>query len=356
KILNVEKARFDKMLASAEVGTLISALGTGIGSDEYDINKLRYHHIIIMTDADVDGAHIRALLLTFFYRHFQEIITRGYLYIAQPPLYRVATRGNKELYLKDETALNALLLSHGLADITLQTEQGTLREAALESLLADAQRFVTLLDRLSYHYDRLSIATAVEQVHLNPDDLAQPSRMESAAVALQDLLQARAGDAGQVQVMSQREQETNTEAIIVRRTVYGLPQETLINGALLRSSEYREMSELAVQLHRRIGSNALFCKGERKIPVPNTLEEMVSWVMGEGRKGLTIQRYKGLGEMNPVQLWETTMDPNVRSLLQVRIEDIVAADEVFTTLMGDAVEPRRDFIQSNALRVSNLDV
>jgi DNA gyrase subunit B len=366
KILNVEKARFDKMLSSAEVGTLIAALGTGIGVDEYDIGKLRYHHIVIMTDADVDGAHIRTLLLTFFYRHFQEIITRGHLYIAQPPLYRIATR-HKEMYLKDETHLNRLLLSNGTSDIELQPGRpegenvpaDLLRGEPLLALMEEVQKFLSLADRLGRHHDRMTVLTAVEDLHLTVDMLTDEAQATHCAQRLEQRLLQRMGEVGTVSVTVEHDRETGTEVLSVYRTVHGAVRQMRLTHALLRSPDYREMVSLAVRIHEAIGTAPVLRRqgsSGRDHPMTGGLDGLLSWVLDEGRKGLSIQRYKGLGEMNPTQLWETTMDPGVRTLLKVRVEDAVAADEVFTTLMGDAVEPRREFIQENALNVANLDV
>ncbi|MBF0624742.1 MAG: DNA topoisomerase (ATP-hydrolyzing) subunit B [Magnetococcales bacterium] len=354
KILNVEKARFDKLLSSAEVGTLITALGTGIGREEYDIEKLRYHRIIIMTDADVDGAHIRTLLLTFFYRQFEEIISRGHLYIAQPPLYRVQ-RGKQETYLKDETELDQLLLRHGAEELQLETGPQTLQGPALDDLIRDAYRYQMLMNRLARHHDRLVLTTALERVGLTLESLGSASDAAHSRDQLDQALQDGLEESIRPKITLAQDPETGIYSLLVERAVHGVPHRTTLDASLLRTPEYREMSRLVARSRDRMGSTPLLRKGAKSLPVSG-LEAMVTWVMGEGRRGQSFQRYKGLGEMNPDQLWETTMDPQSRTLLQVRVEDAVAADEVFTTLMGDAVEPRRDFIQENALNVANLDV
>ncbi|MBF0341380.1 MAG: DNA topoisomerase (ATP-hydrolyzing) subunit B [Magnetococcales bacterium] len=353
KILNVEKARFDKMLSSAEVGTLITALGTGIGAEEYNIAKLRYHRIIIMTDADVDGSHIRTLLLTFFYRQFPEIIDRGYLYIAQPPLYRLA-RGKTVRYLKDEETLVDVLLEGGLEGITLVNAGGSVPEGDLLAMVREARRYQVLLDRLGRRFDRRVVAAAAEIAHVTPESLLDPAQAGLVAERLRLALEGEEGSE-RLTVLAELDVENNQGALVIRRTVHGVPVDMRLDEALLQSSEYRELVQLVARIGLRLGEAPRLRKGSWETPVTG-LESLLGWVMTEGRKGLTIQRYKGLGEMNPEQLWETTMDPRIRTLLQVRVEDAIEVDTVFTTLMGDAVEPRREFIQANALNVVNLDV
>ncbi|MBF0213935.1 MAG: DNA topoisomerase (ATP-hydrolyzing) subunit B [Magnetococcales bacterium] len=353
KILNVEKARFDKMLSSAEVGTLITALGTGIGAEEYNIAKLRYHRIIIMTDADVDGSHIRTLLLTFFFRQFPEIIERGYLYIAQPPLYRLA-RGKTVRYLKDEEALVELLLEGGLEGVELMNAAGGLVAGELDAVVREARRYQVLLERLSRRFDRRLVVAAAERVRVMAEQLVELDSAQQIAERLRAVLDVEEG-AGRLTVLVEPELESGSHALVIRRTVHGVPLEMRLDDLLIRSPEYREMFQLAGRIAGRLGEQPRLRKGSQEIPV-NGLEALLGWVLTEGRKGLSIQRYKGLGEMNPEQLWETTMDPTIRILLQVRVEDAIEVDSVFTTLMGDAVEPRREFIQSNALNVVNLDV
>ncbi|MBF0190997.1 MAG: DNA topoisomerase (ATP-hydrolyzing) subunit B [Magnetococcales bacterium] len=354
KILNVEKARFDKMLSSAEVGTLITALGTGIGAEEYNLAKLRYHRIIIMTDADVDGSHIRTLLLTFFYRQFPDIIEHGYLYIAQPPLYRLA-RGKTVRYLKDEEALVEVLMEGGLEGLELLTDTGAMSAGELEGVIREARRYQVLLDRLARRFDRRVVAAAVERARVTPESLTGLDTAQETAERLREALELEEG-AGRLTVRVEPDAELEEAyALVIRRTVHGVPVEMRLDGELVRSTEYREMSQLSGRIGSRLGGGARLRKGSHETPVTG-LESLLSQVMVEGRKGLSIQRYKGLGEMNPEQLWETTMDPKVRILLQVRVEDAIEVDSVFTTLMGDAVEPRREFIQANALNVVNLDV
>ncbi|MBF0285681.1 MAG: DNA topoisomerase (ATP-hydrolyzing) subunit B [Magnetococcales bacterium] len=361
KILNVEKARFDKIISSAEIGTLITALGAGVGKEEYDINKLRYHRIIIMTDADVDGAHIRTLLLTFFYRQFPDFIERGHLYIAQPPLYRV-TRGKSERYVKDEEALSQYLMENALDGLELRPalidsapSGEPVKGPELEQTFKSARRYLSLLERMSRRVDRLTLTSAAGMLRLESDLLSDEGRAREAAARLAGEL-ARRGVAGErpwAEVHA--DPESGRWMIDAGRYVHGVKSGLRLTLALMRAPEYREMQETAARIHARLGDAPTLRKGERNIPV-TSLEHLVEWVLAEGRRGQGIQRYKGLGEMNPSQLWETTMDPTVRTLLQVRVQDAVAADEVFTTLMGDVVEPRREFIQNNALNVANLDV
>ncbi|MEO5333315.1 MAG: DNA topoisomerase (ATP-hydrolyzing) subunit B [Magnetococcus sp. YQC-5] len=353
KILNVEKARFDKMLSSAEVGTLITALGTGIGAEEYNIAKLRYHRIIIMTDADVDGSHIRTLLLTFFFRQFPEIIERGYLYIAQPPLYRLM-RGKTVRYLKDEEALVSLLMESGLDGVNLVGAEGVLSPGDLVATVKEARRYLVVLDRLSRRYNRQVLSAAVEQAQVTEESLSTSESARAAADRLLEVL-SRSKGSDRLTVHLTKDRETGLETLVVNRTTHGVAVSMNLDADLLHSPEYREMTLLATQIQERLGSAPRLIKGGQEVVVTG-LEFLVSWILAEGRKGQSIQRYKGLGEMNPEQLWETTMDPTIRTLLQVRVEDAIEVDVVFTTLMGDAVEPRRDFIQANALNVVNLDI
>lgn len=354
KILNVEKARFDKMLSSQEVGTLITALGTGIGAEEYDISKLRYHRIIIMTDADVDGAHIRTLLLTFFYRQFPEIVERGHLYIAYPPLYRV-TRGKTTRYLKNEEAMAEMLMTFGLEGAVLLKGDQEIGGKELINVSREAQRYVFLLNRLARHHDRRVILEATGQAQVTHSALESKASAAAAAERLRQRLQQSPDQEERLQVESTHDNETGLEALTITRLVHGVQSRSVLDANVTRSPEYREMVERSGRIYQEIGFEPVWLKGDKKQPVGN-LEELVNWILSEGRKGQTIQRYKGLGEMNPDQLWETTMRPENRTMLQVRVQDSVEADEVFTTLMGDQVEPRRDFIQANALNVVNLDI
>ncbi len=352
KILNVERARFDKMLGSAEIGTLIAALGTGIGQEDFDISKIRYHKIIIMTDADVDGSHIRTLLLTFFYRQMRAIVERGYLYIAQPPLYR-AKKGQSEVYLKDDRALEDYLIDAGLDGATLTLADGTqlggqdLRSVVREALTA--RRLMQPLIR------KLSNTEVVEQAAIlgafRADLLAQTGQADQAAGAIARRLDGLSPE-------SERGWKAETVAgggFAFSRTLRGVTERHMVDGALLRSAEARRLDEMAVALQRAYQRPAIFRAGEREVRITGPIG-LVETVMAQGRKGIAIQRYKGLGEMNPGQLWETTLDPNSRALLQVKVSLADEADNLFETLMGDVVEPRREFIQSHALEVQNLDV
>lgn len=358
KILNVERARFDKMLSSAEIGTLIAAMGTGIGrpkeegdNDGFNVNKARYHKIIIMTDADVDGSHIRTLLLTFFYRQMPELIERGYLYIAQPPLYR-AKRGQSEVYLKDDRALENYLIDGGLTDAVLKLSGGEqVGGQDLRALAEQARGIKSLLGNLSRRVpmalvEQVAIAGAMNGVMLNDKPSADAAALEIAARldALEDHLHR--GWSGHA---------VEGDGFVLTRTLRGVTETHHIDAAILRSPEAKKLDEVSARLKDvyRLQSELQVKDKPTVITGPVSLLDAI---MDAGRKGIAIQRYKGLGEMNPEQLWETTLDPNVRSLLQVKVHHIEDAEEVFSTLMGDVVEPRRDFIQTNALKVANLDV
>jgi DNA gyrase subunit B len=351
KILNVERARFDKMLGSAEIGTLITALGTGIGHEDFDITKARYHRIIIMTDADVDGAHIRTLLLTFFYRQMRALIEAGYLYIAQPPLYRVK-RGSSEIYLKDERALEDHLIDAGLSDAVLTLHDGTQRAGPDLNLLVDEARLCRqLLQTLARRYAQPVVEQAAIAGALNPEVLGDPARAKAAADYVARRLNVLAAE-------SERGWTGDPSAdggLRFRREVRGVTEAHVIDGPLIRSAEARKLDRLAPALQEVYGHRAHLRRKDQEATV-HSPTMLLDTVMEWGRKGMSQQRYKGLGEMNPSQLWETTLDPNVRSLLQVKVAQADEADGIFATLMGDVVEPRRDFIQSNALSVANLDV
>jgi DNA gyrase subunit B len=355
KILNVEKARFDKMLSSAEVGTLITALGCGIGREEYNPDKLRYHRIIIMTDADVDGSHIRTLLLTFFYRQMPEMIERGYVYIAQPPLYKVK-KGKQENYVKDDKELDAYLLNLALenAQLFVNDEAPALGGEALEEL---AQRYIYVMatiDRLDRQYD----AHILHQMVLNGLPRQQDmTDLEALAQYFNTLLHSLSSDrTGGVRYSAQVEKDESGHPLVrIIRWVHGSETEILLDEDFFQSSEFTMMRQLSDRLDGLLDVSAVVQRGERRQPV-ESFTQVMDWLMAEARRGLSIQRYKGLGEMNPDQLWETTMNPETRRLLQVKVEDAVAADEVFTTLMGDQVEPRREFIEDNALSASNIDI
>jgi len=352
KILNVERARFDKMLSSAEIGTLIAAMGTGIGREDFDVEKCRYHKIIIMTDADVDGSHIRTLLLTFFYRQMPEIIDRGYLYIAQPPLYR-AKRGNSEVYLKDDPALEDYLFTTAISDGTVfTTYDGTqLAGQDLRNLVEEAHAVRQLLVSLSRHVPDAVIEQAAILGALNPQILSDDEHAAEVADYAAKRLDALADVAERGWTGTVREDG----GLLFSRTLRGVHESHVIDGALIQSAEARKLDEKAGQLQKLFARHGTLVAKDKEylITGPISLIEAVTMI---GRKGIGIQRYKGLGEMNPEQLWETTLDPNVRSLLQVRVSHADNAEEVFSTLMGDMVEPRRDFIQANALKVANLDV
>ena len=356
KILNVEKARFDKMLSSAEVGTLITALGTGIGADDFDISKLRYHRIIIMTDADVDGSHIRTLLLTFFYRQMPELIERGHIYIAQPPLYKLK-KGKSEHYVKDDAELNALLLKHALEDAELHHDpkQPPMTGSALESLSRTWMEVSAIIKRSSRRYDQ----RVLEQMLYMPEvTLAQHDDrawLEAWGATLERQLNAQddAGRRYRVRVLEGTGE--GPPRLVVSRTEHGSTTEKHIHREFFDSAEYRRIAELGKTLTGLLQPGAYVSKGEQKFEVA-TFKQAITWLLDQTRRGQMIQRYKGLGEMNPDQLWETTINPETRRLVQVRIEDALAANDIFATLMGDQVEPRREFIEKNALAVANLDV
>ncbi len=353
KILNVERARFDKMLSSAEIGTLIAALGTGIGREDFNIEKARYHKVIIMTDADVDGSHIRTLLLTFFFRQMPELIERGYLYIAQPPLYR-AKRNSDEVYLKDDSALERHLIDGGLRDCVLVIQDGAeIAGAELLEAVNDAQRARRLMQPL---LQKLSNPMVAEQAAIlgafNPQFLDSEETERQIADAVARRLD---GLTAENERGWQAEEPVDGGGFAFFRTLRGVTERHVIDGALVRSAEARRLDEMTVGLQRLYGRPAVLRTKDREVRIIGPLG-LVDAIMETGRKGVSIQRYKGLGEMNPEQLWETTLDPEARSLLQVRIDHRDNAEDVFSTLMGDVVEPRRDFIQGNALKVVNLDI
>jgi DNA gyrase subunit B len=355
KILNVERARFDKMLASAEVGTLITALGTGIGKDDFDINKLRYHRIIIMTDADVDGSHIRTLLLTFFYRQMYDLLARGHIYIAQPPLYKVK-RGKQERYIKDDAELQSYLLESALDQAKLLSAPGAapIEGTALTKLCNDYVMVENIIKRLARRYNSKLLKALVYLPTLSPSDLQDAAKTADFAAALKAILITEPnGTHYDVNVAPSA--HAGAADVLILRSEHGATTTSRIDAELLGSGEYRTLRALGAQLDGLIQPGAVVQRGEKTLPVTQ-FEQVYTWLIDEARRGQTIQRYKGLGEMNPEQLWETTMEPSTRRLLKVNIEDGVAADEVFTMLMGDQVEPRRDFIEKNALAVTNLDV
>jgi len=354
KILNVEKARFDKMLSSVEVGTLITALGCGIGKDEFNLEKLRYHRIIIMTDADVDGSHIRTLLLTFFYRQMPELVENGYIYIAQPPLYKVK-KGKQERYVKDDVELASYLLQVALdnTELFVNANAPALSGQALEALANQYIMVMESIKRLSQRYP----AAVLEKMITMP---AVESNMnkETATEWFADLEKRLATDETNLTYkisVDNIEGEASLWCAKIKVLRHGLTTEKVIDWDFFESGEYLAIRTLADELQELLSDSAYIQRGDRKQDV-SSFKQIMEWLMEEAKRGQHIQRYKGLGEMNPEQLWETTLDSENRRLLQVQIEDAIAADEIFTTLMGDQVEPRRDFIETNALNTANLDV
>lgn len=356
KILNVEKARFDKMLQSAEIGTLITALGCGIGRDEFDIARLRYHHIIIMTDADVDGSHIRTLLLTFFYRQMRELVERGHVYIAQPPLYKVK-KGKQERYVKDDKELDSYLLQLAVEGASLHLSDDTppLSDLALENLARQYMTILAIFERLKQHLAPEILEELIDLPALGQSSLSDTEAMKHWGQRLVERLNGKAGSSLSYQASVESDENSNQFGLRIIKKLHGIHSHNDFSPEFFNGADYRVISQFVEQAGDLLTESSFISRGERKLGV-GKFSEVYNWLMKEAKKGLNIQRYKGLGEMNPDQLWETTMDPENRRLLNVRIEDAIAADEVFTTLMGDHVEPRREFIESNALNVSNLDV
>jgi DNA gyrase subunit B len=355
KILNVEKARFDKMLSSQEVGTLITALGTGIGRDDFDIEKLRYHRIIIMTDADVDGSHIRTLLLTFFYRQMPALIERGHIYIAQPPLYKVK-KGKQEQYVKDDIELNAMLLNTAIegAALHVSADAPPLSGPGLETLARKYVEVQSIVRRSARRYDERFMDRLLYMPAVSVDSFDRIDWLKDWCRSLEARLNALDDVARRFRVEVQAT-AGGTHRIGLIRIEHGLTVEKHIQREFFDSAEYKRIAELGVTLSDLLGAGAFIHRGDERLDVVS-FKQAITWLFEQAKKGQTIQRYKGLGEMNPDQLWDTTINPETRRLMHVRIEDAVAADDIFTTLMGDAVEPRREFIEKNALQVSNLDV
>jgi DNA gyrase subunit B len=355
KILNVEKARFDKMLSSAEVATLITALGCGIGKDEYDPSRLRYHRIIIMTDADVDGSHIRTLLLTFFYRQMPELIERGHVYIAQPPLYKVK-KGKTERYVKDDVELDAFLTQIALDNVRL-TPAPHRPPLAAETLQGLAEQYVALAGirkRIGRRIAEALLSALARAPLLPPEHLQDPAAVSAWCIALQTELRLAAPAHAEYHVQAFPNADGGGHTPEVAARVHGVTAVQMLPREFFHSAEYRALVTLTAQLNAPLEPGAEVTRGDIAHPALS-IASALDWLLEEARRGVHIQRYKGLGEMNPDQLWETTLNPDTRRMLQVRIEDAVAADELFTTLMGDQVEPRRDFIETNALSVANLD-
>ena len=344
------------MLSSAEVGTLITALGCGIGREDFDIDKLRYHRIIIMTDADVDGSHIRTLLLTFFYRQIPLLIERGHIYIAQPPLYKVK-RGKQETYVKDDNELNAMLLNSALENAALHVnaQAAAMSGSALEMLARHYMEVQAITRRWTRRYDERLLEQLIYVPALRAGDLDHTELMRGWIRTLETQLNARNDGRRQFQVELRASADGHAPRIVVRKTEHGLVTEKVLHREFFESAEYQRIAELARTLSGLIGEGAYIMRGNEREDVAS-FKQAMAWLFDQARKGQSIQRYKGLGEMNPEQLWETTINPATRRLMQVRIEDAVASDEIFTTLMGDQVEPRREFIEKNALAVANLDI
>lgn len=355
KILNVEKARFDKMLSSAEVATLITALGCGIGPEEYSPDKIRYHSIIIMTDADVDGSHIRTLLLTFFFRQMPELIEKGYIYIAQPPLFKVK-KGKQERYVKDEKALDDLLLKTALEGANLNLGDGSsLSEQNLLTLVNEHYSICSVINRLSKRYPKEVLEAFLYVPILDDVMLSNRQEMEKIIEVIRTKLNAETKVSAYYDLELVEDAESHWWLVKINITSHGILNTIMINKEFFQSSDYKKLADFGNKVRQMIKPGSFIQRDEKRQSIEN-FPQAINWLICEAKKGQAIQRYKGLGEMNPDQLWETTMDHEKRVLLQVRVEDAIAADQIFTTLMGDEVEPRRQFIETNALDVTNLDV
>ncbi len=355
KILNVERARFDKMIGSAEVGTLITALGCGIGRDEYDPSKLRYHHIIIMTDADVDGSHIRTLLLTFFYRQMPELVERGHIYIAQPPLYKIK-KGKQERYVKDDIEMEAYLTELALTNAELYpgTSDEAIKDNALATLVKEYQSVTSIITRLSSHYYPMFLRELVYQTQIPA--LTNKAEMSQWLAVIEERLNKGLPTGTSYNLSVENSNETDLMSHInVSFNRHGINTDYHIPGEFFDSTEYQRILSFADKINGLFTETAYVQRGDRSENVTD-FSQAVNWLLTEAKKGQHVQRYKGLGEMNPEQLWETTMDKSKRRLLQVKIEDAIVADETFNTLMGDNVEPRREFIETHALQATNLDI
>ena len=356
KILNVERARFDKMLGNAEVGTIVTALGCGIGKDEFDPDKLRYHQIVIMTDADVDGSHIRTLLLTFFFRQMRELVERGHVYIAQPPLYKL-TRGKSSQYLKDEESLAEYLTNAALIDTALfkdESDDGVVGDA-LADIVSRYQQAQLTVERLSRVYSPDVLWELVYTPSLAAEDMGDEAAVIAFSERLSERLLSITGSNVRFECLIRRDPERGNYYVVVRRTAHSVATDIVLGYNLFSSNEYQQLTELGAILKASVTPNSYVKRGE-KVFASSDFSNIMGWLLDEARRGCSIQRYKGLGEMNPDQLWETTMDPGARRMLRVTIEDAIRADQMFMTLMGDDVEPRREFIETNALAVANLDV
>ena len=347
KILNVEKARFEKILSSQEVGTLITALGCGIGKEEYDITKLRYHKIVIMTDADVDGAHIRTLLLTFFYRHYPELIENGYLFIAQPPLYKIK-KGKQERYLKDDNELNEYLQQEAIHDASLfvSKDAPAIQGVALENLVSSYYNTIGTIEKLGKKYNEPLLMSMLGMPKL---DLTDEKKSKEWCLKLQEKMNDSSS------MSEQNILEFKNNSVLYSLKTYGVEVANIcLEEAFFNSAEYKKIEAYSDQVESMFDDETYIQKGAKEIKTPN-FSTALNFLLVEARKGQGFQRYKGLGEMNPDQLWDTTMNPETRIMLRVKIEDAIASNDVFTTLMGDEVEPRRNFIEQNALKVDNLD-